>query len=666
MNRRLARLKGESGEMPSAGPAPEQHTPGSSEPREQLLPQSSVSHGPLPGAAAMGTEPGLPQARLQPANLRRASLEMQAATLALSGLVIGAAELVRRVLSSGSQASYGVLWFGFALMAPATWVAKELSTGIMARREQACFVTVKLQSAGSRWDRCLMEALVHELRKQKAVSSISEAVTEYGDEDEEGEAKWQVSLLPWLRGTKLHISSASGEGWEATVDLQQKDPVICGRAQEPRRAELATLRVCSASSCEFLCCGLDVGGRIAARMCSRQQHVRSTLAAWLQVILEQFTCQKPGQVQVYELQEEYKDYRPSWELIREECCCSSAASGLSFYTEQPWAERVRRRVDFALGHGGKSRLTLFVAGPKGSGKTVFVEWLAGELRAPVYYIDLRSPGINDTVLRDATARNRLRHSPPVLFHLDEFQAPLQQWLAGKDSQVSIEGLQSLLEGISTPNSAVFIFTSSAELPALDTIEDPRLRQELQGLLRRLQCQETIPSLDLAAAKAYIRGFLRGYIDVDDWPVMCARADWKAFAAAWQHWDPGVAVPFDMLSKYAEQAVRDFYVDGGWLTGCSQSRGRLRASGRALTFQEQMPATPAQAARAREAFLQAVFNTKAVEAFAKEYAGGAHLTKFRGCGSSTGLVEAKRQKGDIEAQPAALATTRGHARPSERH
>ena len=94
----------------------------------------------------------------------------------------------------------------------------------------------------------------------------------------------------------------------------------------------------------------------------------------------------------------------------------------------------------------------------------------------------------------------------------------------------------------------------------------------------------------------------------------------------------------MLSKYAEQAVRDFYVDGGWLTGCSQSRGRLRASGRALTFQEQMPAMPAEAAVAREAFLQAVFNAKAVEAFAKEYAGGAHLTKFRGCGSSTGLAD----------------------------
>ena len=68
MNRRLARLKGESGEMPAAGPALEQHTISSSELREQLLPESSVSHGPLRGAAAMGTEPGLPQATLQPAN----------------------------------------------------------------------------------------------------------------------------------------------------------------------------------------------------------------------------------------------------------------------------------------------------------------------------------------------------------------------------------------------------------------------------------------------------------------------------------------------------------------------------------------------------------------------------------------------------------------------
>ena len=77
MNRRgqrcQARLEAESGEMPAAGPALEQHTISSSELRVQLLPESSVSHGPLRGAAAMGTAPGLPQARLQPANLRRAT-----------------------------------------------------------------------------------------------------------------------------------------------------------------------------------------------------------------------------------------------------------------------------------------------------------------------------------------------------------------------------------------------------------------------------------------------------------------------------------------------------------------------------------------------------------------------------------------------------------------
>ena len=126
--------------------------------------------------------------------------------------------------------------------------------------------------------------------------------------------------------------------------------------------------------------------------------------------MERYSKQKTGRVQVYELQEECKDYRPSWALIREESCCSSSATGLAYYTEQPWAERVKREVDFALWHAGKFRLTLFIAGAKGSGKTVFVELLAGELGAPVYYIDLPSSGMNDSVIREAVARNKLRQN----------------------------------------------------------------------------------------------------------------------------------------------------------------------------------------------------------------------------------------------------------------
>ena len=606
--------------------------PQGSELQTQLLPETQELTSP-DGLTALEMElleARLPRARLKPTHLRRASLEAQACALLLLALAVCVALLLWMMLARSSSINYSVTWFTFALIAPVTWFGRELAKAAMLRDEKARFVTVKLQTTGSRWDRCLMEALIHELRKQKALSNVSEAVTETGDEDEEGRTKWQVSLVPLLIGTKLHITNGIGQGnaleesWEVIVNLQQKDPVVCGRAQEPRRSEVAQLKICIAKLFEFLCCGLDCTGRVSLRLLQRQDHARSMLASWLQAILEQYTRQKAGQVQVYELQEEYKECRPSWELIREESCCSSGASGLSFYAQQPWAERVRRRVDFALGHGGKSRLTLFVSGPKGSGKTVFVEWLAGELRAPIYYIDLRSPGINDAAIRDCTARNRLRHSPPVLFHLDEFQAPLQQWLAGHDGHVSIQGLQSMLEGISTPNSAVFIFTSSEQMPALDTVENPRLRDELKGLLRRFQCQVSIPALDKAVALKFLLGFIQGYIEVNDPEALQARPDWKTFAAAWRHWNEEVAVPFDMLSKYAEQAVRDFYIDGDLFRNSSR-RVAQQAGGRALLLREQIQS---DAAQVQEAFLAALLDANAVEAFAKEYAGGSQLSKFQ--------------------------------------
>jgi len=362
---------------------------------------------------------------------------------------------------------------------------------------------------------------------------------------------------------------------------------------------------------------MDCRGQLTERVLGRQQRARLLVMLWLQVILEVYTKQKPGQVEVFELQQEYKDYRPTWELIRRESCCSTRAAGLAHYTQQPWAQGVRRQVDFALGCGGHARLALFLSGQKGSGKTIFVEWLAGELQAPIYYIDLRSPAINDAVLRDSMARNRLRHNPPVLFHFDEFQAPLQQWLTGEamsdrsDGCVTIEGLQCMLEGIATPNNAVFIFTSSMDLPILEDVPCARLRAELQGLLRRFSSIVRIPPLDPATAEGFMEGFLRGYVCSHDWGAVRRGQGWKGFAAAWRNWEPEVGVPFDMLSKYAERAVRDFVVTG-------VSGFRAPTSG------------PAQLAPEgeQEALLAAVFNPKKVEAFFEEYAGGAYVERLK--------------------------------------
>ena len=94
---------------------------------------------------------------------------------------------------------------------------------------------------------------------------------------------------------------------------------------------------------------------------------------------------------------------------------------------------------------------------KGSGKTWFVQWLASELGFPIYYIDLRASFLDDSVLRDALTPRKLRHNLPVFFHFDEFQSMIEIWADNSKSsqppRLTIQGFQSVLEGISTPNNA---------------------------------------------------------------------------------------------------------------------------------------------------------------------------------------------------------------------
>ncbi|CAE8645124.1 unnamed protein product [Polarella glacialis] len=175
----------------------------------------------------------------------------------------------------------------------------------------------------------------------------------------------------------------------------------------------------------------------------------------------------------------------------------------------------------------------------------------------------------------------------------------------------------MLEGISTPNSAVFIFTSSIELPSLEDVKSPQLRHELQGLLRRFQCVVTIPPLDRSSAESFLEGFLRGYVALPDWEALRTGPAWQAFAAAWRNWDAQVGVPFDMLSKFAEQAVRDFYVDGDWPHGAPPSGHGLAG----------VPRLVQENSKVQDTFLRTVLDPAAVRAFVKEYAGGAYFDRF---------------------------------------
>ena len=55
-----------------------------------------------------------------------------------------------------------------------------------------------------------MDALVYELRRQKASGANAEAIIETTDEDEQGTTKWQVALLPLLANARLILSRRLG------------------------------------------------------------------------------------------------------------------------------------------------------------------------------------------------------------------------------------------------------------------------------------------------------------------------------------------------------------------------------------------------------------------------------------------------------------------------
>ena len=72
-------------------------------------------------------------------------------------------------------------------------------------------------------------------------------------------------------------------------------------------------------------------------------------------------------------------------------------------------QQMLKHAEFGVKHKGRTRTTLFLHGDKGSGKTLFVEWLASEFVLPIYHIDLRAAFLNDRVLRDAITPRILRH-----------------------------------------------------------------------------------------------------------------------------------------------------------------------------------------------------------------------------------------------------------------
>lgn len=291
---------------------------------------------------------------------------------------------------------------------------------------------------------------------------------------------------------------------------------------------------------------------------------------------------------------------------------TTGGEGMWHYNCGDWAVQCKNRAEYAIRHRGKTRVTLFVSGAKGSGKTLFVEWLAGELALPVYSIDLSSPLVTNEALREAVTPHKLIHNLPVIFHFDEFQALLSEFQAlcakseggrphaadtgsAPRSSVTIQGLQQMLEGTATPNNAIFVFTSSRPLPSMQEIQAAGGEaHEWRGLLRRFPVQVQIPLMSPADRLDYCRHFLAAYLMLP-WDASAPReqARWVAFEEVWSSLPDGV--PSDMLGKYAQDRTQDAFIRG-MMAGCK--------------VQEEW----------RERYLDAFFDAAQVQRWACEYAG----------------------------------------------
>ena len=81
---------------------------------------------------------------------------------------------------------------------------------------------------------------------------------------------------------------------------------------------------------------------------------------------------------------------------------------------------------------------------------------------------------------------------------------------GSSTRITIHGLQSVLEGITTPNHAIFVFTGSCLLPQPTHIKCEAMRAEWEGFLRRLPVREQMPLVSEDAATYYLTKSLTPY------------------------------------------------------------------------------------------------------------------------------------------------------------
>lgn len=464
----------------------------------------------------------------------------------------------------------------FLVFPPLGLAFNTLWTKLRCQLKDGCCAVIHIRSEGR--NSFLLEAVSAILRKV-VQSGEAELVIER-EEKTVGNWSWQANLIPSTKTCSLRVTNTD-ESRVVELISTQTEPVVCGPKHEIVRPREVQLRITSNSVLQML--ALPCWPAHSIQLFAKRATDMKFLQNWIDDVYAEYMRAQRGTVEVLELQKDSADWPPEWQSVRKDTAVRgdveynsemgrrSAIHGTSdmrstaYYFVQSWAKQMMKHADFAMKHSGRMRTTLFLHGQKGSGKTLFVEWLASDLGVPIYYIDLRASFLDDSVLRDALTPRRLRHDLPVLFHFDEFQSMIETWADSAQSaskeqslhppptRVTIQGLQSVLDGISTPNNALFVFTGSRDLPELESLS-PALRHEWEGVFRRFPVREMIPPIGRDVAFAFVSHFLAQYLPE-------AAIQKSHFDQLENAWDLGKqAIPFDMVSKYCQHQLRDAFID----------------------------------------------------------------------------------------------------------
>ena len=399
----------------------------------------------------------------------------------------------------------------------------------------------------------------------------------------EEEDRWVVQLQP-TDTTAPATLEYDGQAFRLQILMGRTAPLVTGRDNTPTASVDICLRISTATASDVILAATVAPTRMD-NLKRRQTHARHAIKRWLQWVYEKHMQVDKHIVKVYELVQEWgKEYVPSWRIAREENSVSQDSRGFMHYTTQEWSRKAKSQAELVVKYKLLNKITLFVHGAKGSGKTLFAEWLAGELEVPILHVNLHSAALTDDILRDALSRARLPCAMPAIVHFDEFQTLLSAWEkrhgedegpAGQAPTITLPGLQNIVEGGTTPRQVVFLFTSSKPFPQVSSSAGCSRQHELAGLRRRFlpHHRHTIPPISGATAVQYLVGVLRPFVSETFVEKYMTSSFLHDFHVAWD-WS-SARVPFDALSKFVEKEVGSAIADGTFLTISDPSRKGFR-------------------------------------------------------------------------------------------